>query len=91
MKAKNLVRKIARVEGLDVKISKNGRKVNSNATIEAKYDYEKAAPNSQTAADLIKKRLAKALPGYDVEVLGGNGKAIIGHTKLKNVRAEYEE
>jgi len=91
VKAKNLERQIARIEGFDIKISQNGRKVNSNSNIQAKYEYEKAAPNTHTAADLIKKRLAKTLPGYDVEVLDSGGKAVAGNTKLKNVRAEYAE
>jgi len=91
VKAKNLERKIARIEGIDVKIMKNGRKVQSSATIAANYKYENAAPNGHTADKLLKTRLAKSLPGYDVIVLDSSGAAVTGNTKLKNVRAGYEE
>lgn len=83
MKAKNLERKIARIEGVDVKILHNDRKINSNAVIQANYDYERAAPGNHTAADLIQKRLAKTLPGYTVEVLDSRGTPVAGNTKLK--------
>lgn len=83
--------KIRKFEGFDVKImTPDGADVRSDKSLPAHYDeHVNRAADSMTVADWRRIRFSPQFPGYDVEVLQGDGRAAHGRTMLKTLRASY--
>ena len=92
-KVKNVEKKIWDVEGFDVTIKhQDGRDLRGDFTGLPQYDnYERQAKNDMTVAEWREKRFYPKYPGYEVDVLDGDGKVTAGNTKLANVRDSYLE
>ena len=91
-KVKNVEKKIWDIEGFDVVIKHNGKDVRGDATGLPQYGpYEKMARNDMTVSEWKTNRFFKSYPGYEVDVLDGNGNVAVGHTKLFTVRDSYIE
>lgn len=90
-KIKNIEKRIWDIEGFDVRIlTSDGRDVRSDLTgVPHYYDYERAAKNDITVETWRTTRFKVAYPGFDVDVLDGNGESVQGNTKLGTVRDSY--
>jgi hypothetical protein len=55
------------------------------------YTYERMAKNDMTVADWKGTRFNPAYPGFDVDVMDGNGNICQGNTKLGTVRDSYSD
>jgi len=53
--------------------------------------YERMANNDMTVTEWKDKRSYPTYPGYDIDVLDGNGIVCQGNTKLGSVRDSYSE
>jgi len=68
----------------------DGRNVRSDYDGLPNYNsYERALSGEMTVADWKEGRFKKAYPGFEVEVLNGQGEPVHGATKLANVRDSY--
>jgi hypothetical protein len=91
-KVKNVEKRIWDIEGFAVTIRYNGRDVRSDYTGLPQYPaYERMAKNDMTVAAWKENRFFPAYPGYDVDVLDGDGNACQGNTKLGSVRDSYSD
>jgi hypothetical protein len=91
-KVKSVEKRIWDTEGFAVIIKHNGRDVRSDKTGMPQYPaYERMAKNDMTVADWKEHRFYPAFPGYDVDVLDGDGYVCQGNTKLGTVRDSYSE
>ena len=83
--------KIYEVEGFDVTIRRlDGSDVYSNLVMPVSYRYARAAQDSWTVSEWKEKRFKKTFPGFDVDVLMGDGTTVAnGNMKLSNVRDSY--
>ena len=90
---KTLERNIEDVEGFKINFlhTQNGRDVNGNKNIGGDYPYENKAPARYTVSRWTENRFKSNFPGFDVEVLDGNGEPVQGNTRLDTVRDSYEE
>lgn len=88
-------KKISVIEGFVVRFlhaapgKAKGRDVRSDKTNLPSYSYRRKAAGTQTVAAWIETRFSKNYPGYEVEVLDGNGKKVHGKTLLSTVRDTY--
>ncbi len=79
--------KFRRCERLTVEIiEKSGRDKRADATINADYPFERAAPEDWTLAELARNRLARRIPGYNFRFLDAAGRELHGKTLLRNAR-----
>ncbi len=91
---KNVQRQIKRLEGFDVRFLYEGpgptagRDVRDDRSGLPGYPYYRASPDS-TVADWIRRRFKTCFPGFDVEVLKGDGTVASGNTLLSTVRNSY--
>jgi hypothetical protein len=86
-KVKNVEKRIWDIEGFAVIIKFNGRDVRSDYTGLPQYPaYERMARNDMTVAAWKETRFYPAYPGYDIDVLDGDGNACQGNTKMGSVR-----
>ena len=82
--------KIAKVEGFRVKVLyETGKNVRSDRASLPGYPYARMLKNSANVRDWIETRFKATYPGFDVEVLGEDGRRMHGRTKLSTVRDTY--
>ena len=85
---KNIERKILAVEGFAVVIMKDGKNMRSDAVLPVQYNAQRMTKNSATVSD-FKAKFRSQFPGYDVEVLRGDGTIAAGQMLLSTVRESY--
>jgi hypothetical protein len=90
-KVKNVEKKIWDIEGFDVRIKFNGRDLRSDKQGLPQYNSKKASRNNWTVTEWKKKKFFLLYPGYDVDVLDGDGNVVTGQTTLASVRDSYLE
>lgn len=91
-KVKTIERIIWELEGLDIKFIKDGRDVRGDLSgLPQNYNYLNRAKGSMNVSTWKSKRFHGSFPGYDVEILDGDGNAVNGHTLLSTVRDSYVE
>ncbi|GIO06232.1 hypothetical protein J31TS6_22600 [Brevibacillus reuszeri] len=91
-KIKNVEKKIWEVEGFGVTFKhSSGADVRGDKNGIPQYDYERQAKNDSTVSEWKTSRFKKCYPGYDVDVLNGDGEVVNGNTKLGTVRDSYED
>lgn len=89
---KTVERKIRKVDGFDVVIRhRDGSDVRGDLRGLPTYPYKRALSEDATASSWIKGRFSKVYPGYQVDVIDGEGNPVKGNSKLKTVRGTYEE
>ena len=67
----------------------NGADVKGNMQGIPQYPYTKEMKGSATVAGWKRLRFAKNYPGFEVDVLNGDGEPVTGQTALSTVRATY--
>jgi hypothetical protein len=92
MKVGTLEMKIGRVEGFQVRVHyPDSRNVRSDREGMPSWPYERAARDSLSVARWKRDRFISLYPGFDVEVLDGDGQIIEhGQTLLETVRESYD-
>jgi hypothetical protein len=86
-KVNNVEKRIWDIEGFSVTIKYNGRDVRGDFTGMPQYPvYERMAKNDMTIAAWKDNRFYAAFPGYEVDVLDGDGNVCQGNMKLGTVR-----
>lgn len=85
-------RTVHRVEGFKIKIrhARDGRDVRGDFETTATYPYQRRARSEWSVSEFLTKRLQKHLPGFTVEVIDPSGNHVNGRTRLRNLRAAYE-
>jgi hypothetical protein len=92
VKVKSVEKRIWDTEGFAVVIKWNGKDVRSDYKGLPQYPaYERMAKNDMTVTEWKDKRFYPTYPGYDIDVLDGNGIECQGNTKLGSVRDSYSE
>lgn len=74
--------RICHLDGRDVRDDKQGLPT---------YDYERCAKDTMTVAYWKETRFASKYPGFEVEVLDGDGYVANGNTLLSTLRDSYME
>jgi hypothetical protein len=83
-------RQIARVEGFRVAIHHlDGRDVRGDRTNMPTYPFRRALADTANVKAWREGRFRLRYPGFEVNVLGRDGRAVHGATLLATVRAEY--
>ncbi|HEX3468065.1 MAG TPA: hypothetical protein VHT05_08325 [Candidatus Elarobacter sp.] len=84
--------KIARVESFQVRIRyPGGADVRADRQGLPSWPYERAARDAWTVADWRDGRFCNLYPGFDIDVLDGDGEVVTaGQTRLETVRDSYE-
>ncbi len=91
-KVKRVEKQIWDIEGFAVTIRyEDGRDVRSDRRGLPPYGYKRAAKGSMTVAQWKEARFKASYPGFDVDVLDGDGVPVHGGTRLQTVRASYGE
>jgi hypothetical protein len=91
-KVKNVEKRIWDIEGFAVIIKYNGRDVRSDYSGLPQYTvYERMAKNDITVAAWKENRFYPSYPGFEVDVLDGDGNVCQGNTKLGTVRDSYSD
>lgn len=89
-KTKNVEKKIWDVEGFEVKFKKeDGKDVRSDKGNIPQYAKQRPAKNSMTVSEWKKNRFLTQYPGFEVEVIDGDGNSVPGQTTLGTVRDSY--
>jgi hypothetical protein len=84
--------RISQIEGFLVRIKHlGGADVRSDREGMPAWPYERAAKDAWSVADWRRERFAVTYPGFNVDVLNGDGEAVPGQTRLESVRDSYEE
>lgn len=88
---KRVENQIASAEGFDVVFTQYDRDIRGDRDGLPGYygRYEKAASNTMTVERWKAARFRPHYPGYDVDVLLGNGVVANGNTLLRTVRDSY--
>jgi hypothetical protein len=90
MLVRNLERKIRDIEGFELNfLHPDGRDVKGNKEIGGDYQYSQKAPSRYTVSNWKENRFGDNFPGFDVEVLDGEGESVQGNTRLDTVRNSY--
>ena len=92
MKIGTLEMKIARVEGFQVRVRhRDGRNVRSDREGMPQWPYERAARDAWSVAHWKQERFVSVYPGFEVDVLDGDGVVVeFGQTLLETVRDSYD-
>ncbi len=91
-KVKRIEKQIWDLEGFAVTIRyEDGRDVRSDRSGLPTYPYERAAKNGMTVAQWKENRFKLCYPGFDVDVLDGDGSAVHGGMQLGTVRDSYDD
>jgi hypothetical protein len=91
MKIGTLEMKIARIEGFRVRVLSENRNVRSDREGMPPWPYENAARDSWTVAKWKQERFVSLYPGFEVDVLDGDGNIVEhGRTLLETVRESYD-
>jgi hypothetical protein len=90
VRRKTVNKQIRNREGFDVKIKygKKKKEVEQNTKLPG-YRYKVALKNARNVKALRDIRFKRRYPGYAVDVLYANGKAVRGNTLLGTVRDTY--
>jgi hypothetical protein len=89
-KVKSIEKRIWDIEGFCVANKFADRDVRSDCGKLPQYPaYERMAKNDMTVAEWKQKRFFPAYPGYDVDIVDGDGYIVAGNTKLGTVRDSY--
>jgi hypothetical protein len=84
-------RRIYHVEGFPVTIRHlDGRNVRDDRTRMPQYRFRRAAADGSNVAAWKKGRFQPTYPGFDVDVLGADGRRVHGATLLGTLRREFE-
>jgi hypothetical protein len=87
---RSVERTIAKVEGFRANfLHPDGRDVRGDKQELPPYRFERGAKDEFTVAHWRAARFRRRYPGYDAEVLYGDGTIAHGRTKLATVRASY--
>jgi hypothetical protein len=89
-KIKAVEKRMWDVEGFDVVFCQNGKDVRGDRQGIPQYPYVRAAKDHMTVSDWRDARFLPNYPGFNVEVLDGDGNHAHGLMKLENVRDSYE-
>jgi hypothetical protein len=85
-KVKNVEKRIWDIEGFAVVIKFNGKDVRSDCNGLPHYTkYERCVKNDMTVSEWKALRFNPIFPGYEVDVLDGNGLVCPGNTKLGTI------
>lgn len=85
-------KKIWDIEGFAVEFKKtDGTNVRSDKRNIPQYERKYAAKNSMTVSEWKQKRFNSQYPGFNVDVLDGDGNPVPGQTLLGTVRDSYNE
>lgn len=88
-RVENVEKRIFDIEGFEAKIlSPDGKDVRGDASLPKQYEANRMTRNNLSVNDW-KEKFKTQYPGYDVEVLKGNGNKAAGQTKLSTVRDTY--
>ena len=88
-KVKIIEKHIFDLEGFDVKIkTPDGKDLRSDMNLPKQYSAERMSKNNFAVNDW-KSKFKTQLPGYDVDVLKGDGSKASGQMKLGNLRDTY--
>jgi hypothetical protein len=91
VKIGTLEMKIARIEGFRVRVMWDSRNVRSDREGMPPWPYEIAARDSWTVAKWRQERFVNLYPGFDVEVLDGDGNVVEhGRMLLETLRESYD-
>ena len=82
-------RQIRRVEGFPAAIRQLGRNLRDDRTGLPGYPFHRAAADRMNVAAWKRTRFQPRYPGFEVDVLGRDGRSVHGATLLETVRAEY--
>ena len=83
-------RRIYLVEGFTVTIRHlDGRNVRDDRTRMPQYRFRRALSDGANVAAWKEGRFQPTYPGFEVDVLGADGRRVHGATLLGTVRAEY--
>ena len=84
--------RISQIEGFLVKIRHlTGVDVRSDREGMPTWPYERAAKDAWSVAQWKRERFQATYPGFNVEVLDGDGNPVAGQTRLESVRDSYVE
>lgn len=89
-KVRYVEQSIYNIEGVTVRFIKDGKDVRSDASLPVNYKASRATKNASNVTDL-KNKLVKQFPGYDFNVLDGDGNVARGNTLLGNLRDTYDD
>lgn len=88
-KVKNVEKQIRKIEGFDVNFTRDGKNVRGDKKGFNQWDGKKQSKNNMTACK-FEQKFQKRYPGYDVEILDGNGDVVTrGQTNLGTIRDSY--
>ncbi len=90
-KVKNVEKRVWDVEGFDIRIKNNGKDLRSDKSGLKQYEGNKASRNAWTVSEWKKKKFEYQFPGYEADVLDGNGEVARGNTTLGTVRDSYSD
>jgi hypothetical protein len=82
-------RQIRRVEGFPVTIRQLGRNIRADRTGVPGYPFKRAAPDRENVTTWKRTRFRLRYPGFEVDVVGRDGRMVHGATLLATVRDEY--
>ena len=81
--------RISMIEGFEVEFKQNGRNVRDDKEKIPQWPYQRQSKNDMTVGEW-KQKFGGKYPGYDVNVLDGNGNPVTGQMKLGTVRDSYD-
>lgn len=81
-------KRIFEIEGFQVDFLDKGKNLRDDKQFPKQYEAERMSKNSFTVSD-FKDKLGKQFPGYEFNVLLGNGRRASGQMKLSTVRDTY--
>ena len=91
-KVKNVEKRMWDVEGFAVRILHlDGTDVRGDRMGLPQYSYQRAAENDITVETWKATRFRPSYPGFEVDVVDGDGNSVQGNTKLRTVRETYQE
>ena len=89
-KVKNVEKRIWDVVGFAVRIlHPDGTDVRGDRMGLPQYSYQRAAENDITVETWKATRFRPSYPGFEVDVVAGDGTSVQGNTKLRTVRESY--
>jgi hypothetical protein len=82
-------RQIQRIEGFPATIRQLGRNIRDDRTGMPGYPFKRAAPDRINVKAWKRSRFQPRYPGFEVDVIGRDGRVVHGATLLETVRYEY--
>lgn len=88
-KVEAIEKRISNIENFDVIIrGQDGKDLRSDMVLPKQYQAERMTRNSHSV-NQWKNKFKEQYPGYEVDVLNGQGNKARGNMKLSNVRDSY--